>query len=87
MTVDWSKLDTAEMKSARVAEQNARAAEREAVAVLREAAKTDPTFNQVKDLSPGEYDDFVAEVFPDMSLAQRRVIRLLLRAAVIVVRQ
>lgn len=49
-------------------------------------AKADPVFAKVKDLTPDKYDDFVHCMFPRMSAAQQKVIRFLLLAAVIVVR-
>lgn len=86
MTIDWSKLDTAAMKSARAAEQAAKQAEREAVAVLRTAAKADPTFDQIKALTPAQYQAWVDNALQTTPTPQRAVIKFLLQVAAVVLR-
>ena len=86
MNIDFSKLDTAEKKTARVAAQAARAAELAARKQLRADVKIDEVFDKLRSATPAQIDAFVNSTFSGMTVQQRKVIKMLVQVAAITVR-
>lgn len=86
MTIDFSKLDTAEMKAARAATQAARNTELAAQKQLKADVKIDEVFDRLRAATPAQINTFVNNAFSGMTVQQRKVIKMLVQVAAITVR-
>ena len=87
MSIDWTKLDTAAKKAERAAAAQARADELVARAQLRNNIKDEDMFDDIKAMSPNQFDAFVDDKVSTIPPAQRPVIRFLMKVAYMTVRE
>ena len=87
MTIDWTKKVSAADKAAKAAEEAFWQDELERRAALHAKVKDDPTFDEIKEMTPEEFDAFVEEKISTIPPAQRPVISFLLKVAIDVVRK